>query len=166
MCLQEIKLIGRDEPVEQSPWMSVQNVARQAKISVSSVHPDYRAEAICDGSAVGFPENPASEWASHGEGAMAFVRLTWDSSVTIDRIWLFDRPNQLDQITGGMLVFSDGSTLSVPALPDGPGEGLEVRFAPRQVSWLEFVITDVKPGTPNVGLAEMAVFSVEMNESK
>ena len=166
MCLQEIKLIGRDEPIERSPWMSAQNVARQAKISVSSVHPDYRAEALCDGSAAGFPENPASEWASQGEGTTAFVRLTWDSPVIIESIWLFDRPNQLDQVTGGMLVFSDGSTLSVPALPDGPGEGLEVRFTPRQVSWLAFVITDVKPGTPNVGLAEIAVFSAAINESQ
>ncbi|MGQ9762831.1 MAG: DUF7402 domain-containing protein [Thermogutta sp.] len=164
MCLQEIKLIARDEPLEESVWMSPRNVARQAKISVSSVHPDYRVEALCDGSAAGFPEHPANEWATQGEGITAFVRLTWDSPVTIERVWLFDRPNALDQITGGMLVFSDGRTLSLPALPDGPGEGLEICFAPREVTWLAFVITDVKPGTLNVGLAEMAVFASATNK--
>ncbi len=160
MCLQEMRLISPNEPREDSPWTSPRNIARRAKISVSSVHPGYRAEALCDGSAAGFPDSPETEWAGLDEAETAFVRLTWDAPETIDRIWLFDRPNDLDQITAGMLIFSDGTTIAVPTLPDGPGEGLEIAFSPREAWWVAFAITGVKPGTPNVGLAEMAVFAI------
>ncbi len=35
----------------------------------------------------------------------------------------------------------------------------EIRFAPRKTRWLIFTVTAAKPGTPNIGLAEIAVFS-------
>ncbi len=58
-----------------------------------------------------------------------------------------------------MLVFSDGSTLKTGELPDDAKKGLEIRFEPKTVSWVSFFVNTVKPGTPNVGLAEMAVFA-------
>ena len=57
-----------------------------------------------------------------------------------------------------MLIFSDGSTVKTGELPDDAKKGLEIRFTPRSVRWLIFAVTDVKRGTPNVGLAEIAVF--------
>jgi hypothetical protein len=87
------------------------------------------------------------------------VRLTWSTPQTIDRVQLFDRPNDLDQVTSGMLVFSDGSTISTGALPDNAQKGLEISFAPKTVRWLIFAVNGTKPGTLNIGLAEIAVFS-------
>jgi hypothetical protein len=76
-------------------------------------------------------------------------------------VWLFDRPNDLDQITSGMLVFSDGSTLKTGPLPDDARKGLEIQFAPKTVDWLVFVVTGAKKGSPNIGLSEIAVFRAD-----
>jgi len=87
-----------------------------------------------------------------------WLRLTWNEEQTVDRVWLFDRPNTYDQITGGLLVFSDGSTVSVGALPDDATQGVEVCFPARRVQWMDFRVTAVKPGWYNIGLSEIAVF--------
>jgi hypothetical protein len=114
-----------------------------------------------DGAVDGFPGDLHSEWASRGESDTAMLRLTWSEPHAIDRVWLFDRPNNLDQITSGLLVFSDGSTLATGALPDDATQGLEVRFPAKEVRWLAFLVTGTKAGTPNVGLAEIAVFAAK-----
>ena len=77
---------------------------------------------------------------------------------TIDRVWLFDRPNDLDQITSAMLVFSDGTTIQVGPLPDDAKKGVEVKFDAKTVKWVAVIITGVGPKTLNIGLSEIAVF--------
>jgi hypothetical protein len=86
------------------------------------------------------------------------VRLTWSQAQSIDRVWLFDRPNELDQIRSGLLLFSDGSTIRTGELPDKARQGLEVRFPAKRVKWLIFAVDVVKTNSPNIGLSEIAVF--------
>jgi hypothetical protein len=72
---------------------------------------------------------------------------------------LFDRPNtHADQVTSGLLVFSDGATLNVGELPDDASAAKEISFPAKEVTWLMFVVNSVKPETLNIGLAEIAVF--------
>jgi hypothetical protein len=159
MCLQEVRLLAPGDPVQApTPLDSDSNIARHARVNVSSTHPDYSADGVVDGAVDGFPNNPAREWCTQGESATAMLRLTWGQDETIDRIWLFDRPNNLDQVTAGLLVFSDGSTIKTGELPDDARRGLEVRFKPKTVRWLIFAVHGVKPRSPNIGLAEIAVF--------
>jgi hypothetical protein len=159
MCLQEAKLLAPTDPAPPpNPLDSADNVAPLARLTASSVHPDYSLTGATDGVVDGFPGDITREWGSKGESDTAMLRLNWREPQTIDRVWLFDRPNKLDQITAGMLVFSDGSTLTTSELPDEAKQGLEVTFAPRKVTWLAFVITGAKKGSPNIGLAEIAVF--------
>jgi hypothetical protein len=159
LCLQEIKLLAPSEPVATDALNSPDNIAPDALVTVSSVHPDYSAAAAVDGVVDGFPGDPHREWASHGERDTAMLRLTWSEAHTVDKVWLFDRPNNLDQITSGMLVFSDGTTLNTGALPDDAKQGREVSFAPKTVTWLAFIVTGAKQGSPNIGLSEIAVFT-------
>jgi hypothetical protein len=158
MCLQEIHLLQSSEAVGSDELNAPENIAPEAIVSVSSVHPDYKSSAAVDGAVDGFPRNMNREWASKGEQDTATLRLTWSTPEKIDRIWLFDRPNTLDQVKSGMLVFSDGTTLTTGPLPDEARQGLEVSFEPRTVRWLVFVVTGVKKGTQNIGLSEIAVF--------
>jgi hypothetical protein len=77
-------------------------------------------------------------------------------------VWLFDRPNTLDQVTGGTLEFSDGSTIKLAKpLPDTAAKGLEVAFAAKTVTWVKLTVTSVKEGSPNIGVAEFGVFKSE-----
>ena len=162
MCLQEIRLLAAGDPLPQPTALEGgDNVARQAAVTVSSVHSDYAAEGAVDGVVGGFPGETRHEWATNGERGTAMLRLTWNEEQTIDRVWLFDRPNALDQVTSGMLVFSDGSTLPVGALPDDAAKGVELRFPAKRVRWLIFAVTGVKEGSPNIGLSEIAVFRAQ-----
>ncbi len=158
LCLQELRLLAPGDQARPDPLNSAENVAPEATLTVSSTHPDYSPAGVVDAVVDGFPNEPRHEWASNGEGATAMLRLTWSEPQRIDRVWLFDRPNTLDQITSGLLVFSDGTTLATGELPDDARKGLEVSFPPRTVTWLAFLVTGCKKGSPNIGLSEFAVF--------
>jgi hypothetical protein len=163
MNLQEIRLLTPEEydsaakVKSADPVKDERNIAPRAKATASSVHPDYKIDGAIDRALGGFPGNIKQEWASNAENVGVWIRLEWPEPVTIERVALWDRPNNLDQITGGVLAFSDGSTVKIGALPDG-GEGKEIAFPARTVKWLEFKVTAVKPKSPNIGLAEIAVY--------
>lgn len=163
LCLHELRLVAPGEKPDTSlppdPLKQATNIAPQAMIEVSSTHTGYRAEGVIDRAVGGYPDDINQEWASKGETLGAWVRLSWTRPQMIRKIWLFDRPNKLDQITGGTITFSDGSTIKLDrALPDTTGKGVEISFDARTVDWLKFTITAVKPDSPNIGLAEIAVF--------
>ena len=171
LVLQQVKLLtpttyrqykkSLDQPQQQNdPLKSSSNVALKAKVTASSTYKGYSAEAAIDGMVGGYPGDTSAEWASNGEKASAFLKLSWDKAQTIDRIWLFDRPNtHADQVTAGTLIFSDGSSINVDELPDDASAAKEITFSTKEVTWLKFIVTAVKPETQNIGLAEIAVFS-------
>jgi LmbE family N-acetylglucosaminyl deacetylase len=138
---------------------STQNIAPQATVSASSqASADGQpASSAIDGVADGWPGNAAREWSTVGERAGAWIQLQWSTPATLSRVVLFDRPNGDDFITGGLLTFSDGSSVPVPALLNGGG-GLEVSFPPRTASSVRFTATSVSAETQNIGLAEIQVF--------
>ncbi len=160
--LHELRLLAPGEPMpknEPNPLLTARNVARKAKVEVSSCYPGYRAEGAIDGAVGGFPDDIGNEWASNAETAGAWIKLSWTQPQRVDRVWLFDRPNTLDQVTGGRLEFSDGSTIELQKpLPDTAARGLQISFPPRTISWVKLTITAVKKDSPNIGLAEFAVF--------
>ncbi|MBN1489398.1 MAG: hypothetical protein JXA69_05720 [Phycisphaerae bacterium] len=159
MCLQQTKLLGPSDPIEPpGPLDSEDNIASSARLTTSSVHRGYAACGATDGIVDGFPRDTSHEWCTQGEVDTALLRLTWDREETIDRVWLFDRPNDIDQVKGGMLILGDGTLLKTGELPDDASKGLEIRFAPRTVKWIVFLVAETKTGTANIGLSEIAVF--------
>ena len=159
MCLQEVRLLAPSDPVPPpSPLTAPDNIAPRATVTVSSTHPDYALGGLTDGAVDGFPGDIHREWCTQGERNTATVRLTWPAEQSIDRICLFDRPNDLDQVRSGMLFFSDGTSIKVGELPDDARKGLEIKFPAKRVKWLIFAVNEVKPSTLNIGLSEIAVF--------
>ena len=136
------------------------NVARMAHVTANGAEDGYTAEGAVDGVAGGYPDDKANEW-SAGSKAGAFLTLTWDTPQTIDHVALYDRPNTNDQVTAGVLTFSDGSTLPFGTLPDDGKTPLDVRFSPKAVTSLTFKVTAVKPSTENAGLSEIAVYKAK-----
>jgi hypothetical protein len=67
---------------------------------------------------------------------------------------LFDRPNEVDDVTSLVLYFSDGPRLPVGALSPF---GTLVRFPAKSITSFTFKMTGVSPKIQNVGLAEIAV---------
>ena len=163
LCLHELRLLAPGETPAAppaNPLDSPENIARKAKVEVSSTHSGYHAQGAIDGRVGGYPGDTGQEWASQGEKRGAWIKLTWDRPQTIRRIQLFDRPNPLDQVTGGKLEFSDGTSIALDQpLPDNAAQGVEITFEPKTVTWVKFTVTGVKPGSQNIGLAEIAVFT-------
>lgn len=165
LCLHKMRFISKDEKdlVQENvsdPVIFVGNLAPEAVISVSSTHKEYSAQALVDGKAQGYPENPKAEWTSNGEKSGAWVKLEWDTKQCVSRVLLFDRPNNFDQILIGRLVFSDDTTIEVSEpLPDRAIEGLEVTFNTKHVTWVKFEVSETSGKALNIGLSEIAVFT-------
>jgi len=99
--------------------------------------------------------NREYEWKTKGETSGAWVQLTWQKTITANRIMLYDRPDLDENITGGKLVFSDGSSINLPTL-NRNGSATTIDFGTKTFSWVKLVI-DKTEGT-NAGLAEFEVY--------
>ncbi|GAA0616281.1 hypothetical protein HPO96_00420 [Kribbella sandramycini] len=119
--------------------------------SVSQEHPMLAAANVADG-IVGV--HATGEWASNQE-LKPSLTLTWPSPQTVGRVVLFDRANPVDRIRSGTLVFSDGSRVPVPELPNS-GLAKDLTFAPRSTTSVRLEIAD--GAGSNVGLAEIQVY--------
>jgi LmbE family N-acetylglucosaminyl deacetylase len=134
------------------------NVALTAVVTASSQRSTTQAATkAIDGIASGYPVNSAAEWSSNGQRAGAWIQLDWPSNRTVNRIRLFDRPNTSDWVTSGTLLFSDGTSITVGALPNN-GAPLELTFTARTIRWVRFRIDTVSAATGNAGLSEFEVY--------
>ncbi len=136
---------------------SKNNVAVNAKVSVSSVQAGTNSAGINDGLVDGYPGAQQSEWCAGDDKVGAWAELNWDAEQKIDRVWLFDRPNTTDHILSGVLTFSDGSSMDVGELPND-SKGITVDFPAKSVKWVRFTVKSVSSETQHTGLAEIAVF--------
>jgi hypothetical protein len=129
------------------------NIAPLATVTVSSE--DTSRGQTGQGVADGRPDG--SEWSSAGEGAGAWITLSWDRPATVSEIDLYDRRNPLDNVLSGTLTFDDGSAIVVRALPVG-GTPERVIFGPKIIRSVTFRI-DQAQGS-NAGLDEIMVMGI------
>ena len=136
------------------------NIAHLATVSASSVYAGgaygQLASKAVDGVVDGYPGDYTREWASDGQLAGAWIDLEWSTFQNINRVRLYDRVNLTDQVLSGTLIFSDGSSISVGALPND-GTALTVDFPTKSVTWVNFNINSAVG--ENTGLAEIEVFT-------
>ncbi len=136
------------------------NLARMATVSVSSENTEtgqLGTNAI-NGTVADDPRE-ASEWVSRKEPEGAWIKLTWPSPVEVWEVVLYDRPNLLENVRSGVLVFSDGSHVNVGELPND-GAPFHVEFDPRTVTWIQFKVSTSIGGNP--GLQEIEVFGTKL----
>lgn len=96
-----------------------------------------------------------AEWVTNQETAGAWINLDFQNKVDMSLIKLYDRPDMDNQITGGKLIFDDGSEIEVGELPNN-GRPLEIPVNKNSRS-VKFVITSVSGSTTSTGLAEIEV---------
>jgi len=128
------------------------NLAPSATPSTSSQYSsNYSAAKLTDG-IIG--QLGTGEWAKSNTDTSPWARLDWSASQSISKIVLYDRNNLTDQVLGGTLTFSDGSSITVAAL-NNDGSANMITFATKNVTWVEFQITSYS-GLP--GLSEFQVY--------
>ncbi len=69
------------------------------------LHTEQTAAKAVDGVIDGYPGDYTKEWATNGQGAGAWLKLTWSSIYVVDKVILYDRPNANDQILSATLTF-------------------------------------------------------------
>ncbi|MCS5517700.1 PIG-L family deacetylase, partial [Curtobacterium flaccumfaciens] len=142
------------DPTDPTPTHT--DVTGSASVTASAENPADGQTAVkaVDGVVSGYPDAPTAEWVAPSGRAGTWIQLGWAKATALDAVDLADRPNSVDQVLGGTLTFSDGSSVQVPALSNG-GAVQRVTFAARSVTWVRFTVTSVSGGTQNVGLAEI-----------
>lgn len=131
------------------------NAARWPGSSVtasSAYNSSYGPENVRDG-VIGQPDN--GDWASAGE-QNPWIQLEWETPIEADRIVIYDRAG-IDDVRGGTLSFSDGSTVEVTDVPPAGG-AKTVTFGTKTFTSVRF---QVEGGTgPNTGLSELEVYAL------
>ncbi|MDN5856692.1 MAG: fibronectin type III domain-containing protein [Actinomycetia bacterium] len=118
----------------------------------SEYNDDYAAEKVFDG-VIG--KSDEGDWASDGE-QNPWVEIDWEKPVETDRIVLYDRAGS-DDVNGGTLTFSDGSSVDVANIPAN-GDAKTVTF--EQAKTFTSLRFQAEGGTgPNNGLSELEVYS-------
>src|SRR5438132_5878414 len=139
-------------------WMSDfgTNLAITAQVTVSSENTanDQGGSKAIDGVIDGMPHDPAREWVTLNELSGAWIQLDWPSAVSIAQVNLYDRPHWSENVLAGTLSFSDGTSISVGALPTD-GKVLPVTFSPKTVTWVRFTINQAEGSA--TGLSEIQV---------
>ncbi|HZS46304.1 MAG TPA: PIG-L family deacetylase [Blastocatellia bacterium] len=154
-----------DPPITfSSSTGSSTNVALNATVTASSqnINTGQTAAKAIDGVIDGYPNDYTKEWATVGGGPGSWLKLTWSSSQTINKVVLYDRPNLDDQVLAATMVFSDGSSIPVGAL-NNDGTATTVTFPSKTITSLTFTVNN--SAGSNTGLAEIQVFSVATTSS-
>ncbi|MEV7638275.1 PIG-L family deacetylase [Pseudarthrobacter enclensis] len=136
------------------------NLAPSAMVVASSQNAaaSQTATKAIDGVIAGYPADSTREWATAGGKAGSYLNLSFPSAVNLNKVVLYDRPNTSDQITAGILTFSDGTTVPVPSL-DNAGKPTTISFTSRSTTAVRLTVTAVSSTTKNVGLAELQAYS-------
>lgn len=139
-------------------WELWSNLGLTATATASSTQSaSTSANRANDGSVSGLPKREDGEWVSNGQLAGAWLQFTWPTATAVSSVVLHDRPLATQNITGGTLTFSDGTSVPVGALPNS-GAGLTVAFPTRTVSWVRFTVTSATGSA--AGLAEFEVYGL------
>jgi hypothetical protein len=133
------------------------DLARSAQVTVSGEKPGFPATNATDG-------NRATEWiAVHGQYDLQdpkqmrpWIKLQWAQPVTVGRLVISDRADPKQNVQGGKVLFSDGSTVDVDDIPID-GTPCEVSFPARKVAWLKINFYSSRGDAP--GLAELEVYA-------
>ncbi len=127
------------------------NLAPAATLTVSSEFDQAHSKDKASDGITGLWDE--GEWVSKGE-TNPWAHLEWKEPQAIRGVVLYDRSNAADNLNGGLLTFSDGSSLRVTGLATW-GEARLLTFPWKSVTWVRF---QAEGGTgTNGGLAEFMV---------
>ena len=141
---------ARVERARSAVLPPVANLSPFATVTVSSV--DASAEQAAEGVADGEVDTQA--WVTQTETDGAWIQLTWNTPATVSEVQIYGRTGFAERVQSGTLIFDDGSTIPVDALPPN-GTAWRATFPPKTVRQVMFRIDNAHGR--NTGLAEIMV---------
>jgi hypothetical protein len=134
-------------------------LSAMATASSESTNTSQTADKSIDGVMTGYPGDSTKEWVTVGGKRGSWLKLTWRTPQTINTVVLYDRPNNIEQITGGYIQFSDGSDVAIGALHNN-GSAYSMTFSAKIITSLQLQIASVSDSTYNIGLSEIQVYDI------
>lgn len=135
------------------------NIAPLARATAaSSLSDEYGPQKVTDGL---INIHDKGEWKSNsgmtswGYINYPWIQLNWDLPVNINKVVIYDSPNEQTHIAGGKLSFSDGSYVTVLQIPND-GSPRVVTFPAKKTDWIRFEAEDADG--VKLGLSEIEVF--------
>lgn len=136
------------------------NVAKDAEITASSILNNHTsADLVADG-IIGV--DGLGEWVCEGVRTtwgyieLPWIQMSWDTPQKVNRIIVYDRPTEKEDVASIKLSFSDGSVLNMRRIP-GNGNGHEIKFDTKTIEWVKVQVTDAEG--KDVGLSEIEVLA-------
>jgi hypothetical protein len=126
-------------PSGTSGW---RNIAKDAKITVSSTKPGFSAEALVDGEIGIYAKNSKYDWVTDGETAGAWVKLEWDKNTEVDSIWIYDSAAPQRMLKSGKVTISHGNNTTTVEFPREPGAAAVVRVDGKKIKWMKFEVLE------------------------
>lgn len=142
---------ARIERARSAALPPLANLSPYATVTVSSV--DASAEQSAEGVADGEVDTQA--WVTQTQTEGAWIQLTWNTPATVSEVQIYGRAGFAEHVQGGTLIFDDGSTIPVDALPPN-GTAWRATFPPKTVRQVMFRIDNAQGRS--TGLAEIMVF--------
>lgn len=137
---------------------STYNIAPQARITASAETEAEPATNVTDGIVRVKGKgswNCGNGVVFWGEITFPWIQLDWDGSVEINRVVLYNRPDNGSYVAGGVLRFSDGEEIRVLEIP-ADGSPKVVEFPARATESLRFEVADGDGA--EMGLSEIEVY--------
>lgn len=122
--------------------------------SATPFNPTYAASKL-------FDSDRATEYASLGQGANTFVDMDFGSPVTVDRMFIITRLNNVDVVGQAQLVLSNNADFSSPLgtfnfNPSGQnGQGFIQSFTPTTARYARWDVITSTGGSQNLGGGEL-----------
>lgn len=134
------------------------NIAPQARITASAETEAEPASNVTDGIVRVKGKgswNCGNGVVFWGEITFPWIQLDWDNSVEINRVVLYNRPDNGSYVAGGVLRFSDGEEIRVLEIP-ADGSPKVVEFPACATESLRFEVADGDGA--EMGLSEIEVY--------
>ena len=134
------------------------NITGDATITTSSDYNEDYAGITCVHEGIA-EHDQGTEWASAGE-LNPWIKFEYASDVWIGKIILCDRSNTTDYSKIVTITFSDGSSIVTPELDDY-GDPYTVEFDPKNVTWVQFDVTEAGEISLNNGLGRVSIYDAD-----
>lgn len=141
-------------------WGTPHNIAPKASVTASSVLDEYSGVSLATDQVIRVAGK--GEWVSVSKldargrvHPFPWIQLDWDNEVYVNKVVLYDRADENSHIAAGTLHFSDGTSITVNAIPNN-GAPKVVEFGTKKITWVRFRATDGEGA--NLGLSEIEVY--------
>ena len=162
LCLYEIRLLGegKQQFLATRAWKDPANVARNAKLTASSVQEGSSIGALTNGVVSQRSQGITDQWVAADGAEDAWVTLEWDAPQQVRSMTLFDDEAREDHVKYGRIEFSNGHVIPIRVpLPNSNVNGLDIFWGDKkEVTWMKVVFDRVEPSAAPASLSEIAVF--------